>query len=356
MKKQSKLQLAQQNTESAIKKTNEKICELGIRAGIMYESLVEIQTLFDCIRNIPSEEKIRYEKLKEQRMKWKQLTENFEIEYKKKEVTSTGSGVAGIGAGVAVATLGPSAAMGIATTFGVASTGTAISTLSGAAATNAALAWLGGGALAAGGGGMAAGKLLLFFAGPVGWSIAGVSLIASGIALTKAIGDKKRLENLFTLISTRDTKTYELAIIELNERTIRMAKEMSNLNYACNRIRSFGTDYNSMTEQQQFELGTYVNHMEASTMLLVNPIMGLTPKFTESDYKNIGIKSKHKDIIISLANMLYKIDFNDKDKKLLHKTLRKNKEFLSSISMSKQDFTIELFDIAEMALKKKYQS
>ena len=91
-------------------------------------------------------------------------------------------------------------------------------------------------------------------------------------------------------------------------------------------------------------------------MLLVNPIMGLTPKFTESDYKNIGIKSKHKDIIISLANMLYKIDFNDKDKKLLHKTLRKNKEFLSSISMSKQDFTIELFDIAEMALKKKYQS
>ena len=39
--------------------------------------------------------------------------------------------------------------MGVATTFGVASTGTAISALSGAAATNAALAWLGGGALAA---------------------------------------------------------------------------------------------------------------------------------------------------------------------------------------------------------------
>ena len=50
---------------------------------------------------------------------------------------------------------------GIATTFGVASTGTAISTLSGAAATNAALAWLGGGALAAGGGGMAAGEAFL---------------------------------------------------------------------------------------------------------------------------------------------------------------------------------------------------
>ena len=52
--------------------------------------------------------------------------------------------------GVTVATLGPTAAMGVATTFGVASTGTAISSLSGAAANSAALAWLGGGV--AGGG------------------------------------------------------------------------------------------------------------------------------------------------------------------------------------------------------------
>ena len=36
--------------------------------------------------------------------------------------------------GIAVATMGPTAAMGVATTFGVASTGTAISALSGAAA------------------------------------------------------------------------------------------------------------------------------------------------------------------------------------------------------------------------------
>ena len=42
-----------------------------------------------------------------------------------------------------------------------ASTGTAISTLSGAAATNATLAWLGGGTLAAGGGGVAMGTLVL---------------------------------------------------------------------------------------------------------------------------------------------------------------------------------------------------
>ncbi len=42
-----------------------------------------------------------------------------------------------------------------------ASTGTAISTLSGAAATNATLAWLGGGSVAAGGGGVAMGVMVL---------------------------------------------------------------------------------------------------------------------------------------------------------------------------------------------------
>ena len=48
--------------------------------------------------------------------------------------------VAAIGSGTAISVGGQTAAMGIATTFGTASTGTAISTLSGAAATNAATA------------------------------------------------------------------------------------------------------------------------------------------------------------------------------------------------------------------------
>ena len=71
--------------------------------------------------------------------------------------------------------------MAIATTFGTASTGTAIASLSGAAATKAALAWLGGGAIVAGGGGMAAGNALLALAGPVGWAIGGVSLVSAGL-------------------------------------------------------------------------------------------------------------------------------------------------------------------------------
>ncbi|WP_062078786.1 hypothetical protein [Demequina globuliformis] len=94
--------------------------------------------------------------------------------------------------GVAVATMGPTAAMGVATTFGVASTGTAIASLSGAAATNAALAWLGGGAIAAGGSGMAAGSALLAAAGPVGWAVAGAAgLLSVGIGVAASAKNKR---------------------------------------------------------------------------------------------------------------------------------------------------------------------
>lgn len=88
----------------------------------------------------------------------------------------TGVGI-GVAAGATTAFAAPTAAIAIATTFGTASTGTAIASLSGAAATNAALAWLGGGALVAGGGGMSAGGALLALAGPIGWTIAGVSAV-----------------------------------------------------------------------------------------------------------------------------------------------------------------------------------
>ena len=277
--KNSKLKFAQEQSESAIKKVNDKIDELGIYTRRIYEELNAIQESFDKVRNVPSEKRFEYETLKETRMNWKEHVDKIEADYKDSVIKTTGNGVAGIGAGIAVAALGPTAAMGIATTFGVASTGTAISTLSGAAATNAALAWLGGGALVAGGGGMVAGNVLLALAGPVGLAIAGVGLICSGLLLLKGKDDKSRLDNISTLIFNRATKSYELAIVEINERIKRIIDESDKLNCACNKTRTFGLDYNLMTEAQQYELGSYVNLMNSSTQLLVNPIIGLQPQY-----------------------------------------------------------------------------
>jgi hypothetical protein len=88
-----------------------------------------------------------------------------------------------------------SAAMGTIALFGTkaavisgvtalasASTGTAISSLSGAAATNALLAFLGGGAVSSGGGGIAAGTIVL--GGITAGAFAGVGALTGGILLS----------------------------------------------------------------------------------------------------------------------------------------------------------------------------
>lgn len=93
---------------------------------------------------------------------------------------SAGAGVlmGGLG-GAAAGTAGGFAAAGATTSavmaLGTASTGTAIASLSGAAATNATLALLGGGTIAAGGGGVALGTAVL------GGATLGVGLLVGGM-------------------------------------------------------------------------------------------------------------------------------------------------------------------------------
>ena len=86
--------------------------------------------------------------------------------------------IGGLG-GAALGTAGGFAASGATTAavmaLGSASTGTAISALSGVAATNATLAALGGGSLAAGGGGIALGTTIL------GAATLGVGLLVGGV-------------------------------------------------------------------------------------------------------------------------------------------------------------------------------
>lgn len=87
------------------------------------------------------------------------------------------SGEAAMNATKGIST-GVSTALGtwaLVSTLGTASTGTAIASLSGAAATNATLAWLGGGSIAAGGGGMAAGTAVL------GGIVAIPALVVTGV-------------------------------------------------------------------------------------------------------------------------------------------------------------------------------
>ncbi|MBD1895619.1 hypothetical protein [Coleofasciculus sp. FACHB-129] len=113
-------------------------------------------------------------------------------------------------------------AVGLVGLFGTASTGTAIAGLSGAAAWNATLAWLGGGSLAAGGGGMALGTLVLggITVGPA-LMIGGFVLAGQGEkALTKA---RKYEANVSTEIAKID------AAKDFLQQVKRRIAELSNL-------------------------------------------------------------------------------------------------------------------------------
>ena len=351
------------NLEQLIYETNDLINKIGECDKKLYDAIVSIQEVFDRIRNVSDDMILKYEKIKSICLSWKNNVEKIEEDYNTTIRAKVGYSAAGTSFGISVATLGPWAAMGVATSFGTASTGTAISLLSGAAAKNAALAWLGGGAIAAGGGGMAAGNAFLALAGPVGWGLAAVSLLTGGLFFWKTLSDKHKLEDLFILISLRDSERYRLTIVEMRERINRMIKETENLYDAIREIKSFGTNYNMMTEKQQYALGCYLNLMLSSTQLLINPIMGLQPNVTFDDVRkyifdhHVSISNFNcyvkKNIILYLANMLYKIDMDRDTAGLLMKSFRKNEDLQNKMGFIKNDFDMDIYDFVHSLLEHK---
>lgn len=105
-----------------------------------------------------------------------------------------------------------------------------------------------------------------------------------------------------------------------------------------------------MTPAQKYELGSYVNLMYSSTQLLVNPIVGLQPNFQETDFnrfvdsrfRNIRPSTcyNQKHLIMSLANLLYEVEVDSRERKLLWKALRNNKDFLKSCFITSGSFDI----------------
>lgn len=67
------------------------------------------------------------------------------------------------------------------------------------------------------------------------------------------------------------------------------------------------------------------------------------------------ICEEHKVLLVSLANFLHEIELDDKEKKLLWKSLKKNKKMLESMNISKKEFSIKVVDTALEALSYQYK-
>lgn len=381
--KRTEFQISVDNAQMALNAVNDRVAQLGVHALYLYESIERVQKLFDAIRGLSEEDKRKYDEIKKRTLEWRQQVDSIKEQYNSTLRKEGVGGAVGTGIGVSVAMMGPTVAMGVATTFGVASTGTAISELAGAAATKAALAWLGGGALSAGGGGMAAGKALLALAGPVGWTLAGCSAVICGIFIWKTVSDNKKLERIFTLISERDRLQYQMARTEMDSKILEIPAKTQVLNDGAMMIQSFGTEYSRMTEHQQYVLGTYLNLLQIAADLLTKPILGLQPRYSESDLKRYmgchtfrhsdkneekgeapkeGIIDdydyfkNHQELLVAFSDLLCSksIQLQDSELKLLAKTFKKNKEFLETAGIKEDVIKVELFQLVKKLLAFKY--
>ena len=227
-----------------------------------------IEYLVNSIANTPKEFQTDFEEIETERKAFADAEQFAKEKLDAARMTAAGGG-AGVATGVAVASMAPTAAMWVATTFGTASTGAAISTLSGAAANSAALAWLGGGALTAGGGGMAAGNALLAMAGPVGWSIAGASVLTSVVLFTKKkhdIAERKQEELLSIKRNTEELREISAVISSLLEKTESLRDGLADR--FAKTIRLYEADYRELSRDARLELGALVNDTLALGKLL----------------------------------------------------------------------------------------
>ncbi|MDE7245369.1 MAG: hypothetical protein K2O18_15540 [Oscillospiraceae bacterium] len=225
-----------------------------------------VQTVINTIAHTPKEFETQMGKVNQELLKFKN-TQEYAAESMKAELKSGASIASGVAMGGAIASLGPTAAMSIATTFGTAATGTAIRTLYGAAAQKAAVAWIGrvtGGIATKGvitGAGMASGNAFLALAGPIGWGLSagmtGVSLLSMSNK-NKKISDEAVAEAKKIMVARNNLDETSEKIQTLTQKTQRLLLELTDQARRIERYKN--ADYRSLRHEEQQLLGTVVNN------------------------------------------------------------------------------------------------
>ena len=252
---------------------NDKGVQLFIERTRAVDTIDFVESLINSIANHPKAFDSEFEEIRTNRDSFLNSCDFGERELQAAREAAGGAG-AGLAAGASVAFMAPTAAMWVATTFGTASTGTAISALSGAAAESAALAWLGGGALTAGGGGMAAGNALLAMAGPIGWSIAGATLLTSILLFSKKKTklNKQKNEEIETVKrNTEKVKEVDAQIGEILSQTDSIRTGLNNKYKEC--LELYGKDYSLFDDDRKKALGSLVNQTKALSAMFAKTVI-----------------------------------------------------------------------------------
>lgn len=202
----------------------------------------------------------------------------------------------GMVSGAAIGAATAFGAYGAAMTFASASTGTAIATLSGAAATNATLAFLGGGSLAAGGLGMAGGTAVL------GGLVAGPALAVMGFIVgAKASANR---EEAYSNLAKAKKFAEEMKAAQTLCKGIRMRAAMFDRllmrldgifePLICSMediINTRGTNYMEYSDTEKQTIGAAMSLAGAIKAVLDTPILTEDGALTEESEKT-GLKMR----------------------------------------------------------------
>ena len=207
-----------ESLESEREKTNQLFQDLG---------RLKVSIFSDQIKYLVDEIKKR-KKAKSKMTGFEQMVEELNLPQMEKMVLGSLDIEKGLASGAASGALMGLGAYGSVGMLASASTGTAIASLSGAAATNATLAWLGGGSLAAGGFGMAGGMVVL------GGLVAGPAIAITGFvmaskaeeALTKARDYESEVDQAIEKINSMEIvlKGLQANALEMRMTLTKLAK------------------------------------------------------------------------------------------------------------------------------------
>ena len=240
----NKLEIKREEVSSLLEKVGE------LKINILKNSVNDFLTTFEKIKNVEIRDSSGLRELYDINI------DKIEISEIKKmsnmAINLTEGAAAGAFAGSMIAFGAYSAAMGLAS----ASTGTAISTLSGVAATNATLAFFGGGSIASGGLGMAVGQTVL------GSIAVGPGLLAMGLILSaksqqeidKALTNKDQLDaavsemesaiSMVIAIRRRASMLYNL-LVRLDSRLLALTWQMQDI------VENEGYDYRMYQQESK---------------------------------------------------------------------------------------------------------
>lgn len=237
--------------ENVSQSTYKKMDDLGKLELRILNQFEKFSDIIEKIQNRPQFQSFEREKCK---------LPSYDKEDLKKVSVGAGVLLGGL-SGAVLGTAGGFAAAGATTSavmaLGTASTGTAISSLSGIAATNATLAALGGGSLAVGGGGMALGTTILGAASlGIGLLVGGILFDVTGKKLSEnaneAYDQMKKAENQINTICKYLNELDKVAkeyIASLKSVYKRYLNYYSRLSYIVNEDNK--VDWNNFNEEER---------------------------------------------------------------------------------------------------------